>query len=559
MTTSACRTTDVAPASRRQPMRRMRVAARAALTAALLAANVRALAATVTLSPSDGARVADTVTVTARVAGFEEAGVRNVEFLVDGKPRGADSSIPYTLEWDTLSDAEGAHKIEAVATDMQGNSARGEATLTVDNELGKGAEHHARIALDALREKDTDRAVRHARRAIKVDATNLTAARALSGIYRASKDYNKAIAVLEQAGIPETEVEVRQELAALYVLRGDAGETLESLLMGASSALDQYSRAAKARIAALQADATPEQRGDAAFAVRDWSGAIKAYQTAGDPATASLGAVNRLLLAYSMAGRRRDCDLLLRTLNREKRGDDVTRAVQAYHLLRTHKPKDARAIVQSGVDNRLLASLLVAASADLVLGEKKKAADEIAAAAEIAPNSAAILLLQAQVSQEPLDVRALYVAAIAADPSSPEVYVRKAFDILASKRPKYLEETEAMLEFARKADRDNPDALMATAALFLLRSRPEEAQPILARVLELAPDAPDALVGSALNYSLLDQSRQITALLNRAMKIDEDLWNDVFVPKPLDFVTRVAKYRMTPILTPRSLYPTDSP
>ena len=83
----------------------------------------RASAATVTLSVADGARIADTTTVTARIVGFEATGVRKVEFTVDGRPRGEDVSTPYTLEWDTLQDAEGEHTVEAVATDMQGATA----------------------------------------------------------------------------------------------------------------------------------------------------------------------------------------------------------------------------------------------------------------------------------------------------------------------------------------------------------------------------------------------------------------------------------------------------
>jgi tetratricopeptide (TPR) repeat protein len=535
-----------------------RWAAVGALIAAALTARA-AGAASVTLSLSEGERVADSVTVTARVAGFEDAGVRSVEFLVDAQPRGTDSSIPYTLEWNTLADTEGAHKVEAVATDMQGNTARASVTVVIDNELGKGADHHARIALDALRERDTQRAVRHARRAVKVDPTNLTAARALSGVHRAAKEYDKAIAVLEQANVAEADFATREEMAALYVLRGDAGETMEMLLMGAASALDFRTRAAKSRIEALGTGATPEQRGDAAFAARDWTGAIKAYQSAGDPATAAMGAVNRLLLAYAVAGRRRDCDLLLRTLKREQRGDDVTRAVQAFYLLKTHKPKEARALIRSGVDGRVPASLLVAAAADLILGEKKKAADEIAALAQVLPNAPGVLLFQAHISPEPLDVRALFVAAISADPTAPEVYVRKAYEVYGSKRPKRMAETDALLEFARKADRDNLDALMASASLFMLQNRPQEAEPIIARVLELDPDAPDALVGKALVCRMLDRSREITDLLNRAMKIDDDRWNDVFVPKPLDYVTRVSRYRITPILSPSVLYPADTP
>ena len=521
-----------------------------------LAAHARA--GTVTLSLSEGERVADTVTITARVQGFEDAGVRQVVFYINGRERGTDSSIPYTLEWDTLDDGDGQYKIEAAATAMDGITVRTAVTVVVDNELNKGAEHHARIALEAMRANDRDRAMRHARRAVKVDASNLTAARALASLHRAAKQYDRAIAVLEQAVIPEDNIEARLELAALYVWRGDAAETVEGLIMGAQTAMEQYRKAVQARLASLGADATAERKGDAAFAARDWTGAVRAYQTVGDPATAALGSVNRLLLAYARAGRRRDCELLLRTLARENRGDDITRAVQAYYLLTTHKPKDARALVQAGAENRVYASLLIAAVADLILGERKRATEEIAALADIRPGAPEALLLQSLVSREPLDIRAQIIGAIAAAPGSPEVYVRKAQDLLTSNRPRRMEDAEAMLELARKADPDSLDALMVSAALFMVQNKAQEAEPMLKRVLELDPDAPDALVGMALTCSMLDRTREITDLLNRAMKVSDELWNDVFVPKPLDFLTRVLKYRLPVMMTPEVLYPADA-
>jgi tetratricopeptide (TPR) repeat protein len=537
------------------PWRLTMAAASAFMISMLCAAPARA--ATVTLSPGEGERVSDIVTVTARVTGFEEAGVRNVVFLIDGRERGSDSSIPYTLEWDTLSDTDGAHKLAAVATDMNGNAARAEVNVVVDNELARGAQYHAQIALEAVRAGDRERAERHARRAIKIDPTNLAAARALSAIYRVSKEYDKAIAVLEQAGMPEDAIEPRLDLAALYVLRGDAGETIETLLMGANTALEQCRKADQARIASLKRDATPEQKGDAAFAARDWAGAVRAYQGAGDPVTATMGAMNRLLLAYARAGRRRDCDVLLRTLEREKRADDVTRSVQAYYLLTINKPREARSLVQSGAESRVYPALIVAASADLILGEKKRAESEIAALAEIRPHAPEVLFLQAHIAKEPLEVRRLLTEAMAAEPSWPEVYVRKAYDLLMSKRPNRIQEAEAVLEFARKVDMDNVEALMATAALFLFQHRAEEAEPILKRVLTLAPEAPDALVGMALTCSMLDRTREITDLLARAMKVDDILWNDVFVPKQLDYISRVMRYRIPALLTPKSLYPTE--
>jgi lipoprotein NlpI len=154
-----------------------------------------------------------------------------------------------------------------------------------------------------------------------------------------------------------------------------------------------------------------------------------------------------------------------------------------------------------------------------------------------------------------MDVRRQIVMALAACPASPEVLVRKGYDLLTSNRAKKIEEAEAVLEFARKVDQTYTDTLLATAGLLMLQKRPEEAQPVFDLLIAQDKDAPDVLVGQALNFSLLDKTRGITDLLNRAMKLDEDRWNDVYVPKPLDYINRLMRYRITPMLGPASLYP----
>lgn len=514
-----------------------------------------ALAASVTLSVADGAVLADTVTVTARVTGFEDSGVQHVRFLVDGEEKNRDSSIPYTFDWDTLEYSEGPHVLEAIATDMTGASARASVRVTIDNELGKGADHHGRIALEALGRKDADTARRHARRALRIDPKNVTAARALAALHRAAREYDRAIALLEQASIPEDDIEARRDLMALYVLRGDAGDTTESFLQGVTEAWEQAKRVDTARIERLKTAGAIE-RGDAAFAARRWRDAIIAYQSVGDAAEMPITVANRLLLAYVRAGRWRDCELLLRTLDRDNRADDVTRAVQGYYLLKIHKPAEARRVVQQAAENRVLPAIVVAAAADLILGDQARARDEIETAAGMAPDSAAVLYLQTFVTREPIDLRKQLALAVAADPVQPEILVRKAHEILASNRPAKYDEAERILLLARRMEEENADVLLTLAALYMVQERAEEAWPLLEALQSREKEAPDVLVGMALSLRMRDRrARDITDLLARAMKADEERWNDVFVPKPLEYLNRLMRYRITPLLTPQLLYP----
>lgn len=72
-------------------------------------------------SPSDGATVSGSKTVSANAS--DDTGVANVQFKLDGANLGsADTSSPYSINWDTTKAANGSHILTAVATDTAGNT-----------------------------------------------------------------------------------------------------------------------------------------------------------------------------------------------------------------------------------------------------------------------------------------------------------------------------------------------------------------------------------------------------------------------------------------------------
>lgn len=79
-------------------------------------------APTVTISsPTDGATVTGTVTVTA--AASDNIGVAAVQFKLDGVNLGIeDTAAPFTSEWATISSTPGSHVLTAIARDMEGNT-----------------------------------------------------------------------------------------------------------------------------------------------------------------------------------------------------------------------------------------------------------------------------------------------------------------------------------------------------------------------------------------------------------------------------------------------------
>ena len=113
--------------------------------------------------------------------------------------------------------------------------------------MSKGADYHAQQALAALKENKPDLALGYARRAIKIDPQNRTAVRAFAGIQRQKGEYEKALALLEKLDLPDNDVEVRQELIAIYMAQGAAAPTTEEFLQDAAKAVEVYKKMAANR------------------------------------------------------------------------------------------------------------------------------------------------------------------------------------------------------------------------------------------------------------------------------------------------------------------------
>jgi subtilisin family serine protease len=89
-------------------------------------------------SPSDGATVSGSVTVTASAS--DDNGVTQVEFFVDGGSIGVDTdgSNGWSASWDTTAYSNGGHTVSAVATDTIGQTGSDSVSVTVDNGGGGG-------------------------------------------------------------------------------------------------------------------------------------------------------------------------------------------------------------------------------------------------------------------------------------------------------------------------------------------------------------------------------------------------------------------------------------
>jgi Domain of unknown function (DUF4082)/Bacterial Ig domain len=93
------------------------------------------IAPTVSLTaPADGATVSGSVAVSASAS--DNVGVSGVQFKLDGVNLGAeDTASPYSVSWNTLTAANGAHALTAVARDAAGNTTTSSVvTVTVSND-----------------------------------------------------------------------------------------------------------------------------------------------------------------------------------------------------------------------------------------------------------------------------------------------------------------------------------------------------------------------------------------------------------------------------------------
>ncbi len=98
-------------------------------------AQLGSLIVTIT-SPSSGATVSGTIPVNADVTIIGSLTVQNVQFKLDGVNLGAaDTTAPYSVQWNTTTASNGSHTLTAVARDILGvNWSSDPVTVTVSND-----------------------------------------------------------------------------------------------------------------------------------------------------------------------------------------------------------------------------------------------------------------------------------------------------------------------------------------------------------------------------------------------------------------------------------------
>ncbi|MEP6756314.1 MAG: Ig-like domain-containing protein [Chthonomonadales bacterium] len=514
---------------------------------------------TIKLVIADGATLSDIVTVTAKVSDSNNVDIDKVEFAIDDQLKFTDQSVPYEFDWDTLADKEGTHTISATAYNAKGKTASTKITITVDNELSKGATALSATATEALKAGETEKAMKFARRALVVEPTNIPASRVLANLYRSKGEFNKGIEVLAKLDLPDSEIDARAELVALHIMKGDSSINAEDFIAESTLAAEIYHKIALAKIALAKAgsgdiETLAINRGDAYFADNDWNSALREYESAGDPATGPMLAVNRTILTLIRSGRLKEANLALSQVKRSNRGDKVTETVQGLYFIANSEFKKAEDALAGPAIAGNTAAQIANAYVLINRGQMKKARVIGDKLKESSPQLAETQLLISYLEPDALDAKAAFTRAVALEPNSAQPYVVRGGQVMSTKDSGRFKLADPIFDFALKLDPKSSFAMIGKSLSFLIQQKPNEAEPMILKLLDLEPNAPDVHFIAAALYQQEDKSAKITQHLNIANKIDPDRWADAFVPKPQDLATKVLRFRFAPMISPASLF-----
>ncbi|HZP80820.1 MAG TPA: Ig-like domain-containing protein [Chthonomonadaceae bacterium] len=540
------------------------IAARAetTLTVALTAKPEASASKPVALDP---AKLSDVVRVQARAD--SSAGIARVTFEVDDQFRIEVKQPPYLYDWDTVEEDDGAHTVAVIAYDTNGQTAVKRLKVTVDNQLSLGIKAHAARALEAFRRGDYAEVDREARRAYKISTADPEAARVMALSIGIKGDLTRAFQILDdpQIKIPPGDpitVEVRSFLLLaraattlnLATMAGDIQNALPILRKQAESALQAARATDPADYAGLLA------RGDALFTYRDFDGALDSYQRAlklASPGAQKRRAQHRVALAMLKIGRIPEVELMLTSLVNGPDGNATSSALLGMTYFQNHRYPEARRAVESGVQARNVASLLVAALSDLAIGANARAyaeAKQAVNAADTAQTQVVAQAVLADTGDKEGTRRSFQIAFLRAPLFFPSLLERAYDHIAYDKSDDRFAQALAVFDLVLRYEPDNAAAMAGRLAALIQLRRRKTAAAALSRLIELDRFAPDVFILQAAYYNEDNkQQRVATESLALARKQLPEFIKDFTVPRIPAFAPRLVKMRRIVPLTPELL------
>jgi tetratricopeptide (TPR) repeat protein len=514
---------------------------------------------------NDGDKISDVAKLTAKAESTD--GIDKVEFRVDDELRHTDTSTPYVYEWDTIKDKEGMHAVTVTAYDSNGSTKRVALSLTIDNEIGLGAEALAGKAQDALKERNYAEAARYSRRALKAEPGNINAARAQAGVYGAQREWSKAIAALKDANGLDTNAPAMRELAGYRIQNALLPDNAANFYGELVSADELRRKAADLALKETVKQNTPadgkrtaqqhEAIGDMLLEAGKFREAVVELSKSGIGDDAPLASMNRLGLAYVLDEHPQEALSLLRPTVRAKKADAQTRAVMGLAQLRLRLFADALATVQPDIASQNPASLIVAAYANAALGKKREANALAKDATGLLPNSGDAQFALAIAATDPKDSEAAVHRALALTPFQTGPYLDYAARVAISRRQDRVEQALNLTDFVLKYEPENFNAKEMQALLYLSEKRFADAEPILTWLRRKDAKAPDVIMTLATYFELKNEGPTVSQLLAAAKEADKRFERQG-PETPLEFLTTLNRryfYRTGFFLRPSTLYP----
>lgn len=483
---------------------------------------------------------------TLRVSVTSDAAINQVEMYVNGELRDTDTSTPYEFKLDTVGMDDGPIKLRFKAYTVESKSGEKSITLTVDNELSKGAAYHVSKGNDLLSDGKYAEARDQGKIALKIEKGNVGArivlARAYSGLGELDQaqlqaeeakatDPNNATALNLLAGI-----NVRRAFNIYAKPDADRAEVLKQIKDALSAAVTSRKAALDAAVDNMKPDpANPLPYADAALRARRYGAAITVLTAAFamDQKNPAIG--ERLAYAQLRSDRTQDALNTLKSLQRAAGSlSGYASALKAVALADSGDDAGSddamRDAVLSDSEN------LGVRTAQAYIALKR---NQTSAIARLSSD------LQKDQGQRP-DVRYFQMAVAAhgqdygqadrafqvgvlAEPASPDLYVEYANDAIAitqranidaKAKAQHYAEARVYFETALLARPEASEALAGLAMVSAFENKPAESVRYAQAAVSAAPNDAGAYYALAAAQSLARNVAAAQAANDKAQRLD---------------------------------------
>lgn len=268
--------------------------------------------------------------------------VMRVEFLINDRLREVDQSTPYEFEWDTISDAEGEHTLTVNAKLENEKTESKSIKIRIDNEVGKGAEHHFQQARDLFSESNWKDALISARIALKAQSDHKPARVLLMQTYMrqgnleaaedAVEDFNRIFPESPEGYQFQAQIALRKARTAR-----DERRQIETAIAARRKVLDIEQKALDTEQATTENLA---KQAHIAMIRGDYERASQLFFACSQQEENNLSYRNRLAQAYLLSGRYQDVLVATGAATRRGTADAYTYGIQALAQTLLNRQRD---------------------------------------------------------------------------------------------------------------------------------------------------------------------------------------------------------------------------